>query len=88
MRISLWDKIVVAFLALNLLFMVMNFFKSDPVQITKDDIQHLLDQQRESIYRETNNTTRNEAIKVMDNVHVLLRDTTKYDSLRAAAFGL
>lgn len=87
MKLETWVKIFIGILAINLLFVIMNYFKSDPTAITPEDVQQLLDNQRSIIYRESNNQIRNEALKIMDSVHVLMGDTSNWNDLRSDAFG-
>lgn len=86
MKLETWVKILIGVLAVNLLFVMMNYFKSNPRAITPEDVQQLLDNQRAIIYRESNNQIRNEAFQIMDNVHTFMADTSKWDSLRSEAF--
>lgn len=88
MKIETWMKILIGVLLLNLAMSGVNYFKSDPVTVTAEDIQNILDTQREELQRKTNNNVRNKAIKTMVDVTDALGDPSKYDSLRTRAFGL
>jgi len=87
MKLETWVKILVVILGLNLLFVIMNYFRSDPVNVTPSEIQNMLDTQRYEISRDNNKKVRDEAFKIMDSVNVLLHDDSNWDSLRTAAFG-
>lgn len=90
-RLTIEQYASLAYKIIILIFLGVIAFSSQvevKTGISDEKLNHALETQREEIIREFNNNARNEAYKIMDSVHILLGDTSNYDSLRANAFGL
>lgn len=91
MKLTIEQYATLGYKILLLVFLGLIAFSSKvelKTGISQEKLNHALETQREEMKREFNNNARNEAFKIMDSVHVLLGDTTNYDSLRTDAFNL
>ena len=87
MKVESLLKILIVSFALNFIIGAMNYFKPEPTTITPEDLQNMLDTQKSTLERQVTNTIRNEALKNMLDIHVIMADTAKYDSLWTIAYG-